>query len=355
MADDKPIIVIKKKGGHGGHHGGAWKVAYADFVTAMMAFFLVMWLVNSAAEPTRENIASYFRRPGLFLEGSGAPLSLGEAGILDDAYVPPNIKDENYVPGQVEDGIRETDEYLKGIGEAGQGVEGLSSKDLSEAPDLKAVAEELLRELSQTAGIEDLLEGLAITLTPEGLYIEIMDTEKSSMFNLGGAKILSKAETAFAKIAALLSPLPNRLDILGHTDSLPFSARHTNYSNWELSADRANSARRLLEAKGINSKRIASVVGRADRELRDAQNPNSPTNRRITMVVRHVDDTGTPNAGDPAILREEERVRAITTRPAPPVQTKSETKLEQAPKESIIQGVFPDSPVIGPSDIFSGF
>ena len=323
MADDKPIIIIKKKGGHGGHHGGAWKVAYADVVTAMMAFFMVMWLVNTADQTTKQNIASYFRRPGLFQSGSGTPLLIGEAGILPDAYVPARPQDTKKTGGKEQDtnlpknaGTDEQRDKKKQVtlrGEEGksggvkdaQGKTGLDKEKTPEqgslvdakiAANMKALeqekllfektAQEIREQIASSKELQELLGIVDVKVESDGLNIEIMDTEKTSMFSSGSARILPEAQAAFEKIGGIIAKLPYNIDIVGHTDAKPFSNRAGGYSNWELSSDRANSARRLLEAEGIEPGRIISVVGRADKDLKFKERPMADSNRRITLKMR---------------------------------------------------------------------
>ncbi|NLF24120.1 MAG: OmpA family protein [Deltaproteobacteria bacterium] len=362
MADDKPIIVVKKKGGHGGHHGGAWKVAYADFITAMMAFFLVMWLLNSAETTTKSNIAKYFKKPGLFMEGSGSPLMVGEGGILSDAYVPPHSQEsKNYhgkgqepqdaksgsdmeeleksitLKGVDEDGLGEAEateekekkplivsdlseqpsqnatappQKMEMAGGKGQNAEGqdagvggkysdadggagAAGKLMGERAALSELAQELQKRVSVDSRLEEILGDLEIKLESDGLIIEIMDSQKDSMFASGSPAVLPRAEEAFSEIAAMLADLPNSIDIIGHTDAKPFSSRG-GYSNWELSADRANAARRLLVNNGIDPRRIVGVVGRADQDLKLPQDPFNAANRRITLKVRFGKETTIP-------------------------------------------------------------
>lgn len=336
MADDKPIIIIKKKGGHGGHHGGAWKVAYADFVTAMMAFFMVMWLLSAATSKQRVNIASYFRKPGIFTDGSGTPLMMGEAGILSDGYVPPHPETEKQLyngksmeelkklsgtdsasTGQKRvtyrgtegkrDSVPDDDVAQRGFQSdkpdteklivnlskeksgyseqpaAGKG-EG-KAEDEGQAEAIAAAAVQIKRELSKIPEIKDLLGAIEIKTEASGLSIEIMDTEKSSMFQSGSARILPEAETAFAKVTPVLNKFTAKIDVVGHTDASGFSRRPGGYSNWELSADRANAARRLLEKNGVDSQRFDNVTGRADRELKFPKDPQAASNRRITLKL----------------------------------------------------------------------
>jgi len=328
VADDKPIIIIKKKGGHGGHHGGAWKVAYADFVTAMMAFFMVMWLVNSAETITKQNIASYFRKPGIFETGSGTPLLIGEAGILQDGFVPPHPEDtkQRYKGSSQErlskaSGTESTSNLKKRVslkGEDGklgrdsaeeERADGFASEPLPEEfqefelerARLNELAEEIKKEFESAPDLAAMLGIVDVKVESDGLNIEIMDTEKVSMFALGSARINNEAQQAFAKLAALIQKLPNTIDVVGHTDARPFSNRRGGYSNWELSADRANAARRLLEQQGIEPQRITSVMGRADQEPRNKADPMAAANRRITLKMRLAKGLpGTGAAAEPA-------------------------------------------------------
>lgn len=311
MADDKkeakPAIIVKK-GGHGGHHGGAWKIAYADFTTAMMCFFLCMWLINTASVTTRQAIASYFRKPSLFQEGSGQPLLLGGQGILTDAFVPPREKDPRKLKEPVEDQrtfgetIKDLDKvYIqeskvepkkhKGPTE----VTGLNSqsKQIEESRKeikLRIIAQETQRQIERltnsAAATTKEIGKLEMKVEPDGLKIEIMDTDKYSMFDSGSAKIRKDAEAAFQAVTDVIKRYPNTLEIYGHTDAQPFPSRTGGYTNWELSADRANAARRLIEAQGYQGEKIQSVIGKASSELRNTSNPIDPSNRRITLKLR---------------------------------------------------------------------
>ncbi len=350
MADDKPIIIIKKKGGHGGHHGGAWKVAYADFVTAMMAFFMVMWLLSAASSKQRVNIASYFRKPGIFTDGSGTPLMMGEAGILSDGYVPPHPETEKqlYSGKSMEELKKKSGTDASGTGDKRvtyKGTEGKRdsvpdddvaqrgfqsdkpdteklivnlSKDKSgfsdsksqgkgdgagedegEAQAIAAAAANVQQALRAIPEIKELLGVVEIKSEADGLSIEIMDTDKSSMFRGGSAQILPEAESAFAKVTPILNKYSEKIEVIGHTDASGFSRRPGGYSNWELSADRANAARRLLEKTGVESSRFSNVIGRADRDLKFPNLPTAPGNRRITLRLTF-DKTTLPKAEIPA-------------------------------------------------------
>jgi chemotaxis protein MotB len=351
MADDKPIIIIKKKGGHGGHHGGAWKVAYADFVTAMMAFFMVMWLVNTADQNTKQNIASYFRRPGLFQSGSGTPLMIGEAGILQDAFVPPHKsdttknsgkdQDHHSAPKTAEEAVKESKrkistkgEKSKGGGQADAlGKEGLAKEDAKELGKLfeekrsgpadqelieaeksfiSKLAESLRQQIASSKELSELLGIVDVKIDADGLNVEIMDTEKTSMFASGSSRVLPEARAAFAKLAEIMKKLPNKIDLVGHTDAKPFASKAGGYSNWELSSDRAQAARRILEQEGIAPERFTSVIGRAYQEPKVAADPMAPANRRITLKMRFKFNSSVDLSKDPNALADPDNIPAPT-------------------------------------------
>jgi len=241
MSYEEQVIIIKKKGGHeGGHHGGAWKVAYADFVTAMMALFIVLWLMNSS-KPVQEAVGGYFRDPN----GSGQKLGTQFGG-------------------------------------AGDG--GTLKKE-----DMFKLKEDLMKALGKMAGFDKMQKLIELKVTPEGLQIELMEDPNGTFFENGSAQ----ATPLLTKILKVLSPLagklPNPISIEGHTDSRQY-ANSATYGNWELSSDRANTARRIMETSGVDSKQIIEVRGYADRKLRKPLQPEDASNRRITVIVRYMDE-----------------------------------------------------------------
>ncbi|MEZ5403522.1 MAG: flagellar motor protein MotB [Bryobacteraceae bacterium] len=252
MMEEKPapIIVIKKKGGHGGHHGGAWKVAYADFVTAMMAFFMVMWLMNSS-QKIQEAVGSYFRDPS----GTGKLQGSSMSG-------------------------------------AGQGLE-LKEEDLSKLKD------EISQAMQQMPEFEQLKDQVAMTVTGEGLRIELLETEKGLFFASGDMNPSGQGVEMLSLLARQLGQLPNQILIEGHTDAKPFSSSN-GYSNWELSVDRANAARKLMESDGLRPGQVTQVRGFADRKLRVADEPESASNRRISVIVRYLDPPKPDPDAEPA-------------------------------------------------------
>jgi chemotaxis protein MotB len=236
------IVIVKKKGGHGGHHGGAWKVAYADFVTAMMALFIVLWLM-SQSEKVKKAVAGYFNDPK------------GTANLL-------------------------------GTTMAGNGIEVTQNDEA-----LKQLKEKLEKEIMAKKELEKLSKQIEITITPEGLRIELLETKNGTFYESGSARLSDSGQELLGLLGAELQTLPNKLLIEGHTDAAQYSDR-ANYSNWELSADRANSARRLLQQDGVREDQVTQVRGYADQMLRVKDNPYDPSNRRISILVKN--DNGEP-------------------------------------------------------------
>jgi len=237
VADVAPIIVIRKKAAHAGHHGGAWKVAYADFVTAMMALFIVLWLLN-ASKQVQEAVGGYFKDP------RGTAKMVGSNKNGSDEYVA--VKKE----------------------------------------DMQKLKEDLLRSIRHLDPEDKLKNQIEITVTPEGLRIELMETAKGTFFELGSAKPTPALRDMLQTLSQELGKLPNNISIEGHTDSMMYSAART-YDNWDLSTDRANEARRLMQAEGMRSEQISQVRGFADRRLRVPDHPEDPSNRRISLIVQY--------------------------------------------------------------------
>ena len=253
MSTDKkrPIIIVKKKGGHGGHHGGAWKVAYADFVTAMMALFIVLWLLNSSKQ-IQEAVGGYFKDP------TGTSKKVGSNMV-------------------------------------GSGENFVLNKD--NMPKLK---EQLQQAMKQMTDFEKLKSHIEMTVTTEGLRIELSESANGTFFDSGKAKLNGDGSELLVTLAQELGKLPNKLSIEGHTDSKPYAAS-ANYGNWELSSDRANAARRLLQTNGIREDQITQIRGFADQRLRKPEAPLDHANRRISLIVQYImktdDDDAKPAAG----------------------------------------------------------
>jgi chemotaxis protein MotB len=277
----RPIIIKKvKKGGHG-HHGGAWKIAYADFVTAMMAFFLLMWLLGSTSKEDLQGIAQYFQNP-LMVSLSGGSSTGDRTSII-----PGGGQDLTRVDGQVKKAeVVDPEEAKKRLRE-------------QEAKRMQETKEKLEKMIEQDNVLKEFKNQLKIDITPEGLRIQIVDQDKRPMFDLASARMAPYAEAILRKVAPIVNELPNKLTILGHTDSRPFGNGRGDYSNWELSADRANAARRMLNASGIAEGKVMRVSGLADSVPFNPADPADPINRRISIILlkKEVEEQYVANTG----------------------------------------------------------
>jgi len=238
MIADEQVIVVKKKSGHGGHHGGAWKVAYADFVTALMSLFIVMWLMNSS-KPVQEAVGGYFRDP----HGTGEK---------------------------------------KGTQFNGTGDAAIPKKQ-----DMDKLKDDLLKAMAKMNNFDQIKKLIEITVTPEGLQIELMEDPHGTFFELGSAEPTPTLDGLLKVLAPEIGKLPNPVSIEGHTDAKPYSGTRP-YGNWELSTDRANTARRIMEGSGVRSNQVTQVRGFADRRLRKPQQPEDASNRRITLIIQYM-------------------------------------------------------------------
>jgi chemotaxis protein MotB len=251
------IFVNKKKRHGGGHHGGAWKVAYADFVTAMMAFFLVMWLVTQSSE-TKAAVAGYFRNPGAFKTVSSTGVLPGGGALGDTPGGTPKV----------------TMTAPKGDGASAE----------REKSKLLQTADHIRQDLLKLPEFGSLIDQIEIHVTSEGLRIELVEREGSSFFASGSAVLRGESVGILAVVASELKQLTNEVVIEGHTDSQPYSLG--GYGNWELSADRANAARRVVEQNGVAGAQLRGIRGYADRQLHFPKAPLDPRNRRVSVVVR---------------------------------------------------------------------
>ena len=308
---EKPILIIKKKGhGDHGHHGGAWKVAYADFVTAMMAFFLLLWLLNVTTEEQRLGIANYFMPDSVSRSQSGG------GGVLGGVTISPGEMEKKAaglvlaIPRAPDASEAETAQDVDGEGKpperrdprdpADRVLDASKDKDKDGDISERRLKEQLARQEEESfrkaefelkQAIEDipdlkqLAENLIVDRTPEGLRIQIVDQGKYSMFPLGSAAPMDHTRKLMNAVARIVQRLPNRISVTGHTDALQFQNNSRNYGNWELSADRANSSRRMLLEAGLPTERINRVIGKAEQEPLFADNPNDPRNRRISIVL----------------------------------------------------------------------
>lgn len=261
--EDQPIIIKRKKVIAAGHHGGSWKVAFADFATAMMAFFLVLWLTATASPEQKLAVEGYFKDPVGFTEGgSPNPIDLeGSASIINESS-----EDGSDSDIQIQDEVVE---------EMAQSLEQQQMKQLFQ--DLKD-------RIKESATLQNFKDQLLIDITSEGLRIQIVDRSQRPMFDSGRAELKYYSQDILFELAKTLSTVNKKLSITGHTDSTPFNGR-PGYTNWELSADRANTARRALVAGGVGENQIGRVVGLSDSVLFDEGDPQAPVNRRISIIV----------------------------------------------------------------------
>ena len=235
----RPIIIIKKKGGHGGHHGGAWKVAYADFVTAMMALFIVLWLLNTS-QKTKEAVAGYFRDP------------LGRG--------------------------KETGVQVKGGGKDVPAV-------IKTTEQMKELQQKLETAVKQIPNFDKMKANIQMTLTDEGLKIELLENSKGIFFESGKPEPSSVGKQVLEALSKEIGKIPNRVSIEGHTDATPYGSDA--YTNWDLSSDRANEARKLMEKGGLAANQVSQIRGFADQDLRNPKDPMDPSNRRVSLIVQY--------------------------------------------------------------------
>jgi chemotaxis protein MotB len=290
MSANKPVVIKKvKKVIGGGHHGGAWKVAYADFVTAMMAFFLLMWLINTTSPEQKRGIADYFAPASVSRNTQGSDGLLGGTAFQSDGARSSGSNRPIMETQESESRRRSASGGGDGKGEASQEGEASASAMASARARRAEGAEFANAELTLRQALQDmpdlaeLSKQVVIDQTPEGLRLQLIDQEGRAMFNGSSAEPLPRTERLLEAVAKVIEGLPNRITISGHTDSLPPS--RPGYSNWELSADRANAARRILESHGIDSDRIFQVSGKAASEPLYPDDPDIPANRRISIVI----------------------------------------------------------------------
>ncbi|TLX20814.1 flagellar motor protein MotB [Thermomonas fusca] len=305
--DEKPTVIVRriKKVQRGGGHGGSWKVAYADFVTAMMAFFLVMWLVGALTTKQREAVSDYFKNPSPIAGASPAPAPgmSGPGGASNSMIKLGGTMDLPKGPG---------DEFTRNP--ADQPSDAQQRK--LEQQRLETLKKELEEAISKSQALEPFKDQLLLDLTPEGLRIQIVDKQNRPMFDLGSAQLMPYTSEILHEIAGFVNRVPNRISLAGHTDTANYATR-IGYSNWELSADRANAARRALLEGGMAAAKVVRVVGFGPAVPFDAINPLNPINRRISIVVM------TKAAEDAALNRNQ-------AMPVPPAQASTATQATAA-------------------------
>jgi chemotaxis protein MotB len=303
MADDnlRPIVVKRIKKVAGGHHGGAWKIAYADFVTAMMAFFLLMWLLGSTAKGDLQGIAEYFSTPLKVAmaggSGSGDSSSVIQGGGRDLTRKEGQVKKGSDPP------VKKTYD-LKGAQADLERIEGEK---------LKALKARIEAAIEASPTLKQFRKQLLMDITTEGLRIQIVDAQNRPMFASAKADLQPYTREILHEIGRVLNDMPNKISLSGHTDGTPYSTGDKGYSNWELSADRANASRRELIAGGMDESKIVRVVGLSSAVLMDQQNPNNPINRRISIIVmnKKAEETAARDGGTVTINEEKQAEPAL--------------------------------------------
>ena len=320
----QPIIIKRvKKGGHA-VHGGAWKIAYADFVTAMMAFFLLMWLLGSTTEGDKKGIADYFQSP------LKLALLNGGSGSGDSASV---------VKGGGEDLSRSTGQVKRGDVQAAKSTINLRKLKSEQIRAEAARLEDLKKKVEEKIGENNKLQGMRsqilLEMTPDGLRIQIVDSEGRAMFASGSAAVQPGMRELLRTVGYVLAEVPNRLTLEGHTDALPFGSTERGYSNWELSSDRANASRRELLAGGLQEDHVLRVQGLASSNPYDRKDPAAPANRRISIVVM-------TRAAEDRLFRT-----------APEAESEPEPELPSAPASPGLPGMPVPSPNSSPAEASS--
>lgn len=292
MAEHEQAIIIKKKkkGGHGGHHGGAWKVAYADFVTAMMAFFLVMWILGLSSS-SKARIASFFREPGIFTFTGGKKvtvndLNVGSMGHEGNGNGHVGMKASDDPNTKKYSQLSEADSTMREMMKRQAVLDSVASAKKIEETSVK-LKNDLQKLAKDNPKMQQLLASVQLTMSDEGLRIELTESKENVFFQLGSCRLTNEAITILQKLAGEIGKLDNHVVLEGHTDSRQYPGSG-GYSNWELSADRANAARRILENNGVWTGQITNVTGFADRRLRNQSNPFDVMNRRVSILVSHM-------------------------------------------------------------------
>jgi chemotaxis protein MotB len=326
------IIVKRRKKGGGGHHGGAWKVAYADFVTAMMAFFLVMWLVSSISKEQRAAVFDYFKNPSMEPGKNirAAPGQMGPGGAstsvinMGGGMDAPRVtvvntpeSDAKPKPQPFNMTVTETKKSDTAAADEAKKIdmtveEARKIADEADHKKLESLLEELRKAIDKSQALRPFKDQLLLDITPEGLRIQIVDQQNRPMFDVGSAKLKDYTTVILKTLAGYLNTVPNRISMSGHTDIRPYPGGDA-YTNWELSADRANAARRALQSGGLAEEKIARVVGLSSSVLFDKNDPQNPINRRISIIVM------TKQAEDTALKTETRPETTPGTAAAPPV------------------------------------
>lgn len=334
MAEKTTVIMRRvKKVQAASHHGGAWKVAYADFVTAMMAFFLVMWLVGATTTKQREAISDYFKNPSPLAGRSPVPApGMNGPGGASTSMI--KLGGTMQIPrGQGPDPFNK-----KASGPTEE------ERKAQEKQQLETLMQELKEAIAKSQALEPFKDQLLLDLTPDGLRIQIVDQQNRPMFDMGSARLKDYTAGILHELAQFINQVPNHISITGHTDTTAYNNTR-GYGNWELSADRANAARRALLEGGMGEDKVSRVVGLSSSVLFDKTNPQNPINRRISIVVMTHDaeqallgGAAQPLAAGPVVPDADTRMPdAPGTAPAPPAVSTSPTPAATAPAVPIVR------------------
>jgi chemotaxis protein MotB len=301
VSNEQPIILKKVKKVVHAHHGGAWKIAYADFVTAMMAFFLLMWLISMTTPEQKQGLADYFAPAAVSRSTSGSGGILGGTAFdmegsrmagssprvvmtVSTPAAPKSPETLNQRTATSSDGSRESTNTTQASPTSASHSLSAESIQSREEENFHSAAESLRQAMQKNPELAELSQNIIIDETPEGLRIQIVDQDGRAMFPSGHAEPYERTRQLMEAVGKVLLPLPNRISISGHTDSSPFKGQ-PGYSNWELTSDRANAARRILEGSGITNDRIYQVVGKAASEPLFPEDPHMAANRRLSIVL----------------------------------------------------------------------
>ena len=281
--NEQPIILKKVKKVVHGHHGGAWKIAYADFVTAMMAFFLLMWLISMTTPEQKAGLADYFAPANVSRSTSGAGGIMGGTAFDEKGARMPGTKPQIVMtvstPAQPKS--PETEEEKAA---AAQMEKLLKEKSARDERNFRSAAESIRQAMRENPDLAQLSRNVIVDETPEGLRIQIVDQDGRSMFPSDLAEPYERTRTLIEEVAKILIKLPNRVSISGHTDANPVAGK-PGYGNWELTADRANATRRIVERAGLSSDRVYQVIGKADSDPLFPEDPYMAANRRLSIVL----------------------------------------------------------------------
>ncbi|MBZ0091905.1 MAG: flagellar motor protein MotB [Burkholderiales bacterium] len=304
MSDDsqRPIIIKRIKKGSHAAHGGAWKIAYADFVTAMMAFFLLMWLLSSSSKATLVGIGEYFKTPfRVAMQG-------GKASGDSSTLIQGGGTDLTKTVGEVHKSDQPIEKRVINLREAKGELEKQEKVKLEE------LKKKLEKMIDSNPNLKQFKNQIFLDITRDGLRIQIVDEKNRPMFDLGSAHIKDYAKVILQEIGRVLNDVPNRITLSGHTDATPYSGGETGYSNWELSSDRANASRRALIQGGMDDKKMLRVVGLSSAVMFDKSDPYNPVNRRISIIVMN-------KQAEDSVLQESEPVQVANGQNVPVKQS----------------------------------